>query len=204
MIDSLCDQVTGQDVAVACFYFDFAVQKEQSSVSMLGAVLKQVVSGLEKVPMEIAQAHEDQKKVIGGRGPQLADIIQMLYTTASEKPLFICIDALDECVAEQRAKILDSLDQILRRSPSTRIFVTGRPHIQVEIGNRLLGRVAIIHITPTRDDINNYLHTRLGEDTTPDAMDSTLKADILKKIPEGISEMYVEAMTPVKLPPAVH
>jgi len=116
----------------------------------------------------------------------------------------VCIDALDECVAEQRAKILDSFDQILRRSPSTRIFVTGRPHIQVEIRNRHLGKVVIIHITPTRDDINNYLHTRLGEDTTPDAMDSTLKADILKKIPEGISEMCVDAMTPVELPPAVH
>jgi len=33
VIDSLCDQFTGQDVAVECFYFDFAVQKEQSSVS---------------------------------------------------------------------------------------------------------------------------------------------------------------------------
>ena len=29
--------------------------------------------------------------------------------------------------------------------------------------------------------------------TPPDAMDSSLKADILKKIPKGISEMCVEA-----------
>src|ERR1700760_661799 len=66
VIDSLCDRARGQNLAVACFYFDFAVQKEQSPESVLGALLKQVVSGMEKIPEEIAQAYEDQKKVIGG------------------------------------------------------------------------------------------------------------------------------------------
>jgi len=28
VIDSLCDRAKGQEVAVACFYFDFAAQKE--------------------------------------------------------------------------------------------------------------------------------------------------------------------------------
>ena len=32
---------------VAYFYFDFAVQKEQSPVSVLGVLLKKVVRGLE-------------------------------------------------------------------------------------------------------------------------------------------------------------
>ena len=189
VIDSLCDWARGQEVAVACFYFDFAAQKEQSSASMLGAVLKQIVSGLEKVPGEIAQAYEDQGKVIGGREPQLDDIVRMLQTTAGEKPTFICIDALDECVARYRVKLLNSLNQILQRSSGTRVFVTGRPHIQAEVGNRLSGRVITIRITPRRNDIIGYLHNRLDEDTRPDAMDSSLKADILKKIPDDISEM---------------
>ena len=63
---------------------------------MLGALLKQVVGGLEEVPKEIAQAYQDQKKVIGGRGPKLADIVKMLQTTAAGRPTFICIDAPDE------------------------------------------------------------------------------------------------------------
>jgi len=37
--DRLCDQARGRKVAVACFYFDFAAQKEQSPASMLGALL---------------------------------------------------------------------------------------------------------------------------------------------------------------------
>jgi len=132
--DSLCDMAKGQEVAVACFYFDFAARKEQSSASMLGAVLKQIVSGLEKVPEEIAQAYGDQRKVIGGREPQLDGIVKMLQTIAGERPTFICIDALDECVAKYRIKLLNSLNQILQRSPGTRVFVTGRPHIQAEVG----------------------------------------------------------------------
>ena len=189
VIDSLCDRAGDQEVAVACLYFDFAAQKEQSPASMLGAVLKQIVSGLEKVPKGIAQAYEKQKKVIGGRGPQLDEIVKMLQATAGERPTFICIDALDECVAKYRVKLLDSLNQILQRSPGTRVFVTGRPHIQAEVGNRLSGRVITIRITPRKLDIISYLHTRLDEDTRPDAMDNSLKADILRKIPEDISEM---------------
>ena len=187
--DRLCDEAPGRKMAVACFYFDFAVQKEQSSTIMLGAVLKQVVSGLEEIPEEIVQAYEDHKKVIDGRGVQLADIVNMLHTTASKKPTFICIDALDECVAGYRAKVLDSFNLVLQRSPGTRMFVTGRPQIQAEVEKRLSGRVMAIRITPRRDDIIGYLHSRLGEDTKPGAMDSSLRADILKKIPEEVSEM---------------
>ena len=78
--------------------------------------------------------------------------------------------------------------------------MTGRPHILPEIGKRLAGRVESVSITPRREDIVIYLRNRLSADTTPDAMDSALEGDILKKIPDEISEMYVEATTLQKLP----
>jgi len=77
--------------------------------------------------------------------------------------------------------------------------VAGRSHIRAETGNHLSGRVTTIQISPKRDDVIKYLHSRLAEDTTPDAMDSILEADILKKIPEDISEMYAEATALVNL-----
>ena len=202
--DMLCDQAGGQNVAVACFYFDFAAQRDQSSTSMLGALLKQVVNGLEEVPEKIVEAYEKQKMVIGGRKPELSDILKMLQTTSSGKLTFICIDALDECGPEHRVKILDSLHQIRQNSPGTRIFVTGRPHIQDEIGRRISGRLTTIHITPKRDDVIGYLRARLSEDTSPDAMDSSLEADILRKIPDDISEMYVYTTTLWKLLRVIH
>ena len=162
---------------------------------MLGALLKQVVGGLREVPEEIVKAYENQKMGIGGRAPRLADIVKMLQTTSSGKRTFMCIDALDECAADHRVKLLNSLDQIVQKSPGTRIFVTGRPHIRDEIQRRISGRVTSTRITPNRSDIIGYLRTRLNEDTNPDAMDSSLEADILKKIPDDIFEMYVEVTT---------
>src|ERR1700759_5185430 len=76
VMDRLGDRAGGQGVTVAGFYFAYAAQKEQSPASMLGAVLKQVMSGLGEVPEEIARAYEDQKQVIGGRAPQLDDIVK--------------------------------------------------------------------------------------------------------------------------------
>jgi len=200
VIDRLCDQAGGQNATVACFYFDFAAQKEQSSTTVLGALVKQLVGGIEETPEEISRAYQEQKSAIGGRGPQFSDVLKMMQTTASRKHTFICIDALDECETAYRVKLLNSLSQTLRRSPGTRIFVTGRPHIEAEVGKRLAGKVATIRITPRGHDIISYLQARMCEDTTPEAMDSSLKADILKKITEDLSEMYVEMRASEKIP----
>ena len=189
VMDRLGDRAGSQGITVVGFYFDYAAQKEQSPANMLGAVLKQVMRGLGVVPEEIARAYEDQERVIGGRAPQLPDIVKMLQNTVSMKRTFVCIDALDECMAKYRVKILASLDQILRSSPGTRMFVTGRPHIEAEVGKRLSGRGTVIRITPQRHDILSYLHHRLEEDTMPEAMDSSLEADIVEKICKDVSEM---------------
>ena len=58
------------------------------------------------MPREIAQTYEDQGKVIGGRGPQLADIVKMLQITSFKKHTFICIDVLDECLKDIESKFL--------------------------------------------------------------------------------------------------
>ena len=93
--------------------------------SILGSLLRQVVGGMEKVPEEITQVFQKPKMAIGGRGPQFADIVKMLQTITSSLRTFICIDALDECAVAHRVKLLNSLQQILEKSPHTRIFMIG-------------------------------------------------------------------------------
>jgi len=190
VVDRLCDQARGQNTTVTCFYFDFATRKDQSATAMLGSLLKQMVSGMEAIPEDISRAFQEQKKVIGGRGPQLIEIVKMLQAITSSQRTFMCIDALDECVAVHRVKILDSLKQVLEKSPGARVFITGRPHIQAEMEKRLGGKVISVSLCPNKEDIIRYIRVRLGEDETPDAMDESLIADILEKIPENVSEMY--------------
>ena len=189
VIDALGDWERGQNAAVACFYFDFAAQKEQSPTSIMSSLLKQVVHGLEEIPAKIAQAFRNQKNIIGGRELGLDEIVEMLQDITSSRPTFIFIDALDECMAEYRAKLLASLNKILHKSPSTRIFLAGRLHIRDEVEKHLAGRVVALSITPTSDDIIRFLQAKLKEDIIPDAMDKSLEAEILKNIPGTVSEV---------------
>ena len=67
MIDRLCDQAGGKEIAVIGFYCDFLSQQEQSATNMLGAILKQIVSR-ERIPEYIREAFQKAKKEFGGRG----------------------------------------------------------------------------------------------------------------------------------------
>ena len=189
VIDTLCDWAKGRSAAVACFYFDFATRKEQSPTTVLSSLLKQVVGGLEEIPAKIVEAFRDQRKATGGRRLGLGEIVELLQDISSSRRIFICIDAPDECVTEYRAKLFDSLKQILHKSPSTRVFLAGRSHVRDEVEKHLARRVVAVSITPSKGDTIRFLRAKLKEDPTPDAMDDSLEADIIKNIPETGSKL---------------
>jgi len=194
VVDWLCGWTKGQHTAVACFYFDFAARKEQTTTCMLGSLIKQMIDRTEGVPEEVWQALRQQKDAVGGRRPPLDDIVTLLQHITSSQRTFMIIDALDECTTEQRYQLFDSLREILEKSPDARIFMTGRPHVRAEIETRLAGQVTSVSISPIRGDIVRFLRTRLSRDETPDAMNESLEAEILEKIPGSVSEMWVAAV----------
>ena len=188
VVDRLCDKAKEQNIAVACFYVDFAAREEQSPTNMLGSLLKQIVGGLERIPDEIRETFQDHKKVIGGRGLRVAEILRMLETVTSLRPTFICVDALDECVESYQPEILDSLRRILKKSTNTRIFLTARRHIRGEIERHLSARSAILSVKPSNDDIVGYIRMRLSRDKCQDAMGRGLEAEIIASIAVNIPE----------------
>ena len=78
--------------------------------------------------------------------------------------------------------------QILEKSPSTRILVTGRRHIQGEIEREFSGKAAILSVKPNYDDIMGYIRMRLRKDPILGAVDSGLEAEIIKCIAENVPE----------------
>ena len=65
---------------------------------MLGTILKQLVNR-GRIPEHTRKAFQKAKKEFGGRGPRLPDMVDMLKKAVASLPrLFICIDALDECI----------------------------------------------------------------------------------------------------------
>jgi len=181
--------MAGGDIAVAFFYFAFQTQEEQSAAGILGALLKQVVAGFREIPQEVRDAFRRHRGLIGGPRLQLSEIVKLLGNLSSTRRTFFCLDALDECAAAERTKILLSLKDIIKMSPATRVFLTGRPHIAGEVGNYLPGGAALVSISLRKDEIIQYIRKKLAEDTTPEAMDEGLETEIVKKIPETVSEM---------------
>ena len=190
--DTLCDQAKNEDIAVACLYYDFLAHQEQTITNMMGAILKQLV-GRGDIPIYLREAFQEGNKEIGGRGPRLRDLMRMLRIAITSLPqVFICIDALDECLPKQLPQLLESLRDITRESPQTRIFLTGRPHAKEDV-QRYFPKAVVIPVSPNMDDIRNYLEMRLDRDPEPEAMNNNLRADIVRITLEKISNVWVEA-----------
>ena len=188
VIDRLCDQAGDGDIAVTGLYCDFLAHQEQTIANMMGAILKQLV-GRGDTPEYVREAFRKGKKEFGGRGLLLADLMRMLRIAIASLPqVFICIDALDECLPKHLPELLDSLRDIVQEFPKTRIFLTGRPHISGGVHKYFTG-VVVIHISPNTGDIRDYLEMRLDRDDEPEAMDDDLRADIVKVIVDKMSDM---------------
>ena len=187
VIDRLCDEAGEEGLEVAWLYIDYLSQEEQTVTNMMGAILKRLVCGRE-IPKEIKKAFHQ------GRKPLLAELIGRLESVmASLPPVFICIDALDECLPKYLPELLESLRDIVREYPTTRIFLTGRPHVSGVIQKYFTGAV-VMPISPNMDDVRNYLEMKLDRDEEPEAMDGELRADIVKVILDKMSDMCVGAL----------
>jgi len=190
VIDTLYDQARKGDIAVAGFYCDFLSQQEQTITNTLGAILKQLV-GEGDIPEYLREAFKGSKRELGGGGLRLADLMGLLRITIASLPqTFICIDALDECLPKYLPELLESLRDLVRESPNTRIFLTGRPHVAEDV-RRYFANSVVIPISPNPDDIRNYVEMRLDRDAEPEAMTDVLRSDIVGAIQEKISDMCV-------------
>ena len=192
MIDSLCDRRWGEDISIVGLYCDFLTQQEHTVTDMMGAILKQLLGG--GIPENLYQAFRRGERVLGNRRPRLPDLMEVLRTTIASRPqVFICIDALDECLPKYLPELLRSLRDILRGSPGVRLFLTGRPHITEDI-QRYFPKAVVSPISSNTDDMRSYLEMMLDRDSDfdPEAMNDGLRADILRVIPERTSDTCVE------------
>ena len=157
----------------------------------MGAILSQLV-GKGGIPDYLRKAFQEAQTEIGGRRLKLADVMGMLRVAIASLPqVFICVDALDECLPKCLPELLGSLRDIVRESPTTRIFLTARPQVTQDIQRSFI-KTVVIAISPNTDDIRNYVEMRLDKDSDPEAMSNHLRADIVRAILDNISDMCVE------------
>jgi len=190
VIDSLRDETCGENAAVLSLYCDYQIQKDQSAVNMIGSLLSQVALGARQIPSEIQRTFELKQ---GGRQAlRLPDMLKLFVkTVSSTERVYICFDAVDELLPQNRTELLRSLQQIIQDAPNIRLFLTGRPHIRGEIDKYLTNRADIIHIVADQGDIARYINRKMEDDDArdPDLMPDDLKNDILKTMLDKASEM---------------
>ena len=188
MIDHFYD--SEQDISVAGLYCDYLDRNKQTTSNILGAMLRQLI-GSGDIPGGIRKAFEDAKRHFGGVGPEAPELLRMLKEAISQRHrVVICIDGLDESLAEHRTGLLCALQAIVQELSNVRLLLTGRPFVRPEV-ERYFSSADAILVSPTREDTEAFLKKKLDEDPEPDAMDENLRADIMEIIPKTISEMYV-------------
>jgi len=190
VIDSLRRR-TGEGNAVVLFlYCDYNTQKDQSAVNIIGSLLSQAALGAGHIPSEIQRAFELEQR---GRYPlRLPEMLKLLVSAAcSFERVYICFDAMDELLPENRSELLRTLPQIIRNAPNIRLFLTGRPYIRGELKKHFTNGPYIINILADQGDIARYISRKIEEDDDrdPGLMPDNLKHDILKTMMEKASDM---------------
>ena len=191
VIDTLSEKASGQNAAVLSLYCDYHAQKDQSAVNMIGSLLRQITLGAVGIVGQIKDAFVKSRQG-GGKPLQLLEMLKLLVSTISSlERVYICVDGIDELLPQHRSVFLRALQQIIQEAPNTRLFLTGRPHIRVELDKHLTKGAYSIHIVPDQGDIARYLSQKIDDDDDqdPDLMTESLRNDILKIMLEKASEM---------------
>jgi hypothetical protein len=169
-------------VAAISIYSDHADRDKQTGLVMIGALIKQLVRRVQTVPVSVLdlfrQRQKDERSLDEEDARKIFGLILDQFDT-----IYICIDALDECVPESRAQLLQFLKAM--DSPFIRLFLTGRHSVEAEvIGTLSTLSPSIVPIIAAEEDIQIYLYQKLESDRTPEAMNENLKNEIMKKLLE--------------------
>ncbi|KAF2185462.1 purine and uridine phosphorylase [Zopfia rhizophila CBS 207.26] len=187
VIDKLQDFVAQESkIGLGYIYCDYRDQKEQTIENILGAVLKQLLEALPEIPEAGLKIYGERANQ--GRPLSSTDVVDLLCIACAQfSKVCVCLDALDEI-----GNLWSLLDQ-LRSSPSSiQIFITGRHHVQGII-HEYFREERSISIEAHESDIRRFIEHEIGgdNDLEPDAMDETLRKDILMKAVDSAKGVFV-------------
>lgn len=181
VIDELSEQLNQPSdikIGLAYVYCDYRDQQEQTTMNLVGAMLKQLLATLSAIPQETTTMYE-QKYRQGRQSLEGSDAIALFHSTCGAfDRTYICFDALDEC------KDMEPLLNTLQEMPSSvRIFTTSRKHIQ-KVVQRHFQQALSISVEANESDVRAFVKSRIDENRIKfaDIMDERLEKEILEKI----------------------
>ena len=154
--------------SLAFFYFDFREEEKTGLRGLLSSLLAQLCHQSDRYCDILSKFYSDHAK--GLRRPSDASLVgclRDLLNFPGLAPVYIIVDALDECpntsttsVRSSRAEVLNHLEELINsRIPNLRICVTSRPEADIKnVLDPLIPRPVSLHDQAgQKRDIEEYI-----------------------------------------------
>ena len=157
-IQYLCHATESDDVGIAYLFCSYKAQADQTAMSLLAALLKQLVQIRPDTAVPVSDMYDEHSK--RKSRPSIDEIIRALQSVCSKYTVvYIVVDALDECAGEARNQLIDKLRELQARI-DVRLLFTSR-HIPEIIQRFRCGPT--IEVRASEEDAGRYIQGRIND-----------------------------------------
>jgi hypothetical protein len=148
------------------FYFDFKDTAKQDSRALLSSLLVQLSDQSDIFCDALFSLYSAHKR--GSEQPtddSLAQCLKNMLTMMEQVPIYLIVDALDECpndlgIPSSREKVLELVKALVElRRPNLRLCITSRPEFDIRTTLEPLAtqQVSLHNESGQKQDINDYV-----------------------------------------------
>ena len=158
---------------------------------MVTSLLKQLVYQFMKIPSSLQSAYDKWDNNQRKRRPEENEFANIFtectkeFSTVYRSPVFVLLDAYDECLEVERVKLISHLKNFYKSG--VRLYITTRTQFRGELQNSFAG-AKILEIKANEIDVEIYLRDQLS--TRKKNLEPKLKEMIIKTIKAGHQQWY--------------
>jgi hypothetical protein len=157
---------------LAYFYFDFKDKEKQDSRALLSSLLVQLSDHSDVFFDTLFSLYSAHKGAEKPSNDSIARCFKDMLTTTGQGPIYLVIDALDECpndsdIPPPREKVLDLVIELLGlRLPNLRLCITSRPEFDIRTALEPLAtqKVSLHDESEQKQDIIRYVTSVIHSD----------------------------------------
>jgi len=180
------------------FYYDFREDQKKGIRGLLSSVLVQLGHQSDSYCDILSKLRSEHDN--GSRDPgddALIRCLKRLLELPRQTPIFLVVDALDECLttpalSSPREKLLMLLKNLIdSKLPNLRVCITSRPEVDIKaILDPLAFRSISLHDEHGQeDDIRNYIESIVNENTKMQRWSSEHKQLVIERLTERANGM---------------
>ena len=183
---------------LAYFYFDFKDTGKQDSRALLSSLLVQLSNQSEQFCDVLLGLYLEHKE--GSQKPNFASLLRCLkdmLTIAGPVPIYLVMDALDECpndsgIPSSREKVLKLVKELVElRYPNLRLCITSRPEFDIRTTLMPLAtqEISIHDESGQKQDIDDYVTSVVRSDNKMKKWRDNDKNMVIAKLTEKADGM---------------